>query len=79
MELAATAAAASRAASDALAVIDPDQLRLVNGQIDIAAIESIEQPFLDVQTAIDDLDTTARRGRVAVAHRPAAGPPRRPR
>ncbi len=58
VELAATAAAASRAASDALAVIDPDQLRLVNGQIDIAAIESVEQPFLDVQTAIDDLDTT---------------------
>ena len=39
VELAATAATASRAASDALAVIDPDQLRLVNGEIDIAAID----------------------------------------
>ena len=58
VELSATAAAASRAAADALVLIDPDQLRLVNGQIDIAAIERIEQPFLDVQTAIDDLDTT---------------------
>jgi Protein of unknown function (DUF4012) len=58
VELSATAAAASRAAGDALALIDPDQLRLVNGQIDIAAIERIEQPFLDVQTAIDDLGTT---------------------
>ena len=58
MELSATAAAASRAAGDALVLIDPDQLRLVDGQIDLAAIELIEQPFLDVQTAIDELDTT---------------------
>ena len=58
MELSATAAAASRAAGDALVSIDPDQLRLVDGQIDLAAIELIEQPFLDVQTAIDELDTT---------------------
>ena len=79
MELAATAADASRAAGDALSLIDPDQLRLVDGQIDLAAIERIEQPFLDVQTAIDELDTTPRRRGVAVAHRPASGPPRRPR
>ena len=58
VELSATAAAASRAAGDALVLIDPDQLRLVDGQIDLAAIERIEQPFLDVQTAIDDLDAT---------------------
>ena len=47
-----------RAAGDALSLIDPDQLRLVNGQIDIAAIERIEQPFVDVQTALDDLDAS---------------------
>ena len=58
VELAATAAAATRAAGDALSLIDPDQLRLVNGQIDIAAIERIEQPFVDVQTALDDLDAS---------------------
>ncbi len=57
-ELAATAATASRALSEALALIDPDQLRLVNGRIDVAAIELIEQPFLDVQAAIDDLVAT---------------------
>ncbi|MET0663241.1 MAG: DUF4012 domain-containing protein [Ilumatobacteraceae bacterium] len=57
VELAATAGTASKAAGDALSVIDPDQLRLVDGQIDISAIESIEQPFLDVQAAIVELDT----------------------
>ena len=58
VELVTTAATASRALSEALTLIDPEQLRLVNGRIDIASIELIEQPFLDVQAAIDDLDAT---------------------
>ena len=58
VELTSTAAEATQALSDALGVIDPEQLRVVNGRIDIAALELAQQPFVDVQDAIMDLDET---------------------
>lgn len=40
----------------ALAAIDPEQLRLDQGQIDLAALESILAPLTDVQASLVDLD-----------------------
>lgn len=39
-----------------LAAIDQEQLRLVQGQIDLAALESIVAPLTDVQASLVDLD-----------------------
>ena len=54
-ELARTAADASADLSAALRVVDPEQLRLVNGRFDLAAIELIRAPFHEVQDSIGAL------------------------
>ena len=41
-----------------LAVVDYDNLRVVNGRFDLAAIEAIEQPLQDLNDALADLDST---------------------
>jgi hypothetical protein len=40
----------------ALGAVDPEQLRLVNGRIDVDAVRLVQQPFRDVQQSIADLD-----------------------
>ena len=54
--LASSATDASADVSAALALVDPEQLRLVNGRIDIDAIRLIQEPFHDVQDSIGDLE-----------------------
>ncbi len=54
-ELSAGAASVSKKVASALAVIDPDSLRMVNGAIDIAAVRALEQPFTDLRAAIGQL------------------------
>lgn len=54
-ELSAGAANVSQKVASALAVIDPDSLRMVDGAIDIAAVRSLEQPFTDLRAAVDQL------------------------
>lgn len=43
--------------ASSLAAIDAEQLRLVRGQIDLAALESIVAPLTDVQASLVELDT----------------------
>jgi hypothetical protein len=54
-DLAAQVADGSAAAADALATIDPDSLRLVDGAIDLDAVAAVEAPLLEVQDALVDL------------------------
>ena len=54
--LASSATAASADVGAALALVDPEQLRLVNGRIDLDAIRLIQDPFRDVQDSIGDLE-----------------------
>ena len=42
-------------AASALRKVDPDSVRLVNGRIDIDAVRALEQPFVDLNRAIDRL------------------------
>jgi uncharacterized protein DUF4012 len=53
--LAAQGADALGAAAGALAGVDTDTLRVVNGQIDLNAVRALVQPFTSLRTAIDDL------------------------
>lgn len=55
--LASSAADTSAGVSTALAVVDPEQLRLVNGRFDLDALRLIQAPFRDVQTSIRELET----------------------
>jgi len=54
-ELTSTAADAMSSAASALAQVDPDSVRVVNGRIDLAAVRALEAPFLQLVQAIDDL------------------------
>ena len=54
--LASSATDASADVSAALALVDPEQLRLVNGRIDLDAIRLIQEPFHNVQDSISDLE-----------------------
>lgn len=55
-DLADAAAVASADLSLALGVVDPEQLRLVNGRFDVDAVRLIQQPFHSVQASIAELD-----------------------
>jgi Protein of unknown function (DUF4012) len=57
-DLAASGASATGAVGDALTVVDPDQLRLVAGRLDLDAVRLIAGPFLEVQTQLGDLAAT---------------------
>jgi hypothetical protein len=61
LALSASASAVSADLAEALRVVDPEQLRLVNGRFDLDAIRLIEQPFVAVQTSIRDLRDTLER------------------
>lgn len=54
--LASSATDASADVAAALSLVDPEQLRLVNGRIDLDAIRLIQQPFHDVQDSIGGLE-----------------------
>ncbi len=54
--LASSATDASADVSAALALVDPEQLRLVNGRIDVDAIRLIQEPFHAVQDSIGGLE-----------------------
>jgi hypothetical protein len=54
--LASSATDASADVSAALDLVDPEQLRLVNGRIDVDAIRLIQDPFHAVQNSIGDLE-----------------------
>ena len=56
--LLARAADAADAASKALSVIDLDQLTIVDGSIDVAALELLAQPLSDLADAVTGLATT---------------------
>lgn len=43
--------------ADVLAVVDYDSLRVVNGRIDIAAIEAVEQPLQNLNAALASLES----------------------
>jgi hypothetical protein len=55
-ELSAAASDAIGVASRALGQIDPSTLRVSGGRIELAAIEAVEAPLLDVQGALRDLE-----------------------
>jgi hypothetical protein len=54
--LASSASDASADVAAALALVDPEQLRLVNGRIDVDAIRLIQAPFHAVQDSIAELE-----------------------
>jgi hypothetical protein len=54
-DLASSAAGALGDVATALEQVDPDALRVVNGTIDVHAIQAIEQPLKQVQTSLTDL------------------------
>jgi hypothetical protein len=55
-QLASNATDASADVAAALVLVDPEQLRLVNGRIDVDAIRLIQDPFHDVQYSIAELE-----------------------
>ncbi len=55
--LASAAAEASIDLSAALGVVDPEQLRVVDGRLDIDAVRLIQEPFHDVQDSIGSLES----------------------
>ncbi len=57
-DLAEVAGRTSTQLGEALAEIDPEQLRLVDGRFDLAAIEAVAAPLEAVQASIDELDAT---------------------
>ena len=62
-ELSATAADAMASAASALAQVDPDSVRLVDGRIDLQAVNALEAPFVQLVEAIDDLQAGVAQGR----------------
>ena len=52
------AAASANAAADALAVIRVDQLRVVNGQIDVSAIAALADPMRKLSVAVQQMSST---------------------
>jgi hypothetical protein len=56
IELTSSAATASEELAAALRVVDPEQLRLIGGRFDLDAIGLIEQPFVAVRDAIEQLE-----------------------
>lgn len=68
------AADAAATAADALAVVDLDQLRLVDGVIDVGALAALEGPFDQLDTAVHDL-----RSALVAADSPWLVPPVRDR
>lgn len=57
-DLADVAGRTSSQLGEALAEIDPEQLRLVDGGFDLAAIDAVTAPLAAVQASIDELDAT---------------------
>jgi Protein of unknown function (DUF4012) len=57
-ELAKSAASASTTISEVLGEVDFDELRVVNGTIDIDAITALQDPLARLNTALADLHTT---------------------
>lgn len=57
-DLAAVAGRSTSQLGEALAEIDPEQLRLVDGRFDLAAIDAVVAPLAAVQASIDELDAT---------------------
>lgn len=57
-ELGDVAAAASADLATALRQIDPEQLRLVDGRIDLDAIRAVAEALASVRSAMDELQTT---------------------
>lgn len=55
-EIASAAAVATGDIGVALRVVDPEQLRLVNGRFDVDAIRLIQEPFRSVDDSISDLE-----------------------
>ncbi len=58
VDLAATAASATNEIADALDEVDPEQLRLTDGRLDLVALGAIEQPLRNVEVALADLRGT---------------------
>ena len=56
--LAEGAAAAMASAANAVAQVDPETVRVIDGRIDIEAVRALEAPFTQLRTAIDDLQVT---------------------
>ena len=54
--LAAEAASATGVAADALAMIEPDTVRAVNGRIDLAAVHDLERPMAQLAAMLERLD-----------------------
>lgn len=52
------AADAMAKAANAVAQVDPETLRVVDGRIDIAAVRALEAPFTQLLSAIEDLQAT---------------------
>ena len=55
-DLAAAAASGTAAAAAALRAIDPAPLSVVDGAIDLAAIAAVQEPLLQVEAVLNDLD-----------------------
>ena len=57
-ELTGGAADAMSQAASALAEVDPEALRVIDGRIDVAAVRALEAPFTQLLSAIEDLQAT---------------------
>jgi hypothetical protein len=55
-DLSAAAASGTAAAAAALRAIDPASLSVVDGAIDLAAIAAVQEPLLQVEAVLNDLD-----------------------
>lgn len=58
--LSSEAASVSRRAADALARIDTDTVRIVNGRIDLDAVRALQQPFDELEAAVSSLQGAVR-------------------
>ncbi len=58
IDLAEQGAGAMSVAATALAQVDPESLRVVAGQIDLDAVRALAEPFTDLGTAIDGMQST---------------------
>ena len=57
-DLADAAAASTTQLGTSVGQIDPDSLRLVDGRVDLAAVEAVAAPLRQVQASLDDLGAT---------------------
>ena len=55
VDLATEGASAMRTAADALGLVDPETLRVVNGAIDVQAIRDLAAPFTEMAASVDSI------------------------